>query len=245
MADEPRPDATDEQHKLLVEAATAFVDVLDRHPGIEDTLEDTLERYLAPPPDTRVAARLRFAVHHVLGAQGGSFVLYYLESNEPEDVLAALDDVDADAGLRQHAEGVLRRLQAFYGYEVVEAGRIHGMNPLDWDRVEPHVAYETLEERWQVGLLIRRFDGESLRLEMTPNSIAGLGTWILRQLNAIGDDVFDPPVVDDLIGEITRLLAKFGGSVEFEVAGDGAPASGPPGEAADTPAGAGVVAEGG
>jgi hypothetical protein len=206
----------------LVAAASVFVGALSRDPGVVDTIDEVLGEYLGKPDTTEVGRRLNFALNHVIGSPGGNFVVYYLGSNDPESVIAALDDVAASEEDRDFADRTLRRLQALFGYGVSAVVQAMDENPHDWARATRKVYYDVLTSRWVFELDLEKYNGEPVHLVMSPDASTRLGAGVVLGINAIQEDVFDDEGVAMLTEEIVKFLARRGGTVSFPEPAGGA-----------------------
>ena len=216
----PGEDAGDPRADLVA-AASVFVGALSRDPGLVDTIEEVLDGYLGKPDTTAVARRLNFALNHVIGSPGGNYLTYYLGSNDPQDVISAIEDVEASEEEREFAERVLRRLQAIFGYEVSGVMQAMDENAHDWARVTRKVYEDVLEKRWVFELDLEKYNGEAVHLVMSPDASTRLGASVILGINAIGENVFDEEGVTMLKGEMERFLARYGGKVTFPGTADG------------------------
>jgi hypothetical protein len=205
----------DEERADLVDAAKVFVDALSRDPGLVDTIDEVLGEYLEKPDTTAVARRLNFALNHVIGSPGGNYLIYYMGSNDPENIISALDDVDASEEDREFADRVMRRLQAIFGYGVSAVVQAMDENPHDWARATRKVYYDVLESRWVFELDLEKYNGEPVHLVMNPDASTRLGAGVILGINAIQDNVFDKEGRDMLIDEMVKFLARYGGTVSF------------------------------
>ena len=220
-ASPPGVDAAD-QRADLVAAATVFVNSLSRDPNLAATIDEVLHSYLAKPDTTQVARRLNFALNHIIGNPGGNYVVYYMGSNDPESIISALNDVEASEEERDSAERVLRRLQAIFGYEISAVVQAMDENPDDWARATWKVWYDVLEPRWVFELDLQKYSGEPVHLVMSPDASTRLGAGVILGINAVQDNIFDNDGVSMLIGEMTKFLSRYGGTVSFPETADGA-----------------------
>lgn len=210
----PSPVA-DDDHALLVDAATVFVQSLIRNPGLGDTIDEVVARYLRPPGDTRAGERLTFALNQLIDFPGGSFVLHYMGHNQPDVVLSVVKEVDATQAEKDLAEQVLRRLQALFGYEAADALHAMDQDPDDWASATRKVYYNVVTSKWSIELAIVKYNGESTRLVMTPDTATLFCSGILVGLNATGDAPIDPDAASSLFEQMGELLSRYGASISY------------------------------
>jgi hypothetical protein len=167
----------------FVEGAGSLVRSIGDDPVRRQTVEDVLNRYTSVVAEPDVMRRLGFALNQVIGGTGGSFLAYYLGTDQPDEVLGALHDVGADPEMVLSTIDYLRRLQALFGYSVQELLGKMGRDPDDWEGFHREVALDVIENVWRIEMTITKVNGEEFRLSRSPDSGLRLAESVVRTLH--------------------------------------------------------------
>ena len=171
------PDDWDPDEELLAVAATLASDA-DAAGVVERVLEDNSRLPLTT--DTFGDALLRLSEY--FGDAGGVVLLQVVGLTEADDMLGVLEGGgDAAApGLR-----VVRRWRAIYGRWLADANAIWQEQPDHRRRVDRDVFYDQLGSRWILSFTIFKYNGGSITIRGSANSLLNLAEKLLISLNAV------------------------------------------------------------
>jgi len=182
----------EEVEQLVKEAASQLSAGLKKYPSFHGTAVQAIERVLDDKADPQTLGRLLEALSSLLGADVARLLAWISLQDVEQRVAQVVERVD-DA-----TKAFVREVAGLFSAQIRQATQLGLSIPDDWSFVRYFALLDQITGQYRTRFDFRKYNGDQIILEMSPDSLLSLMGIMSAVAVAIGNrDVFTEQTVND------------------------------------------------